>query len=123
MEQTPDPARVAELENEIIALYKQVRAAEAELEQEQFKGVPRYERDTVVLVPRKLFGKVKAWPARIERVYFDHRSGTSRTGEDWEFKTVSYAVTLRQKDGSFGGSTESFYHKEVVPLPAGEQAP
>lgn len=112
-----DTKRIEELKSEIDALNARLRAAKHELTDERFRDIPRYERGTVVLVPRKLFGKVKMWPARIVHVHLDYQAGTSAKGEEWEHHTVSYSVYLQQKDGTFGGSSEGFYHKDVVLVP------
>lgn len=116
MTQTTDPVRVEELKTEIAALEERLAAARKELLDERFKGVFRYERGTVVLVPRMLFGKVKMWPARIVGVHLEYGSGIA-DGKPWENKVVSYSVFLQQKDGEFGGSSEGFWHKDVVLRP------
>jgi hypothetical protein len=120
MSETP---RAEELKAEIIALYKQVRAAEAELQEERFRDVPCYEQGLVVLVPRMLFGKEKLWPARIQAVRFHYGAGTNARGEDWETKVVSYAVCYELKDGSgFSPTTDSVWHKDIVLRPQAQEA-
>lgn len=114
-------SRIEELENEIRTLSDRLRAAQAELLEEQCAGAPRYERGTVVLVPRMLFGSTRMWPARIEGVNLHYASGEDAKGVPWEKKTVSYSVYLKQKDGSFGGSSAGYYHSEVRLAPEGAQ--
>lgn len=120
MNETP---RAEELKSEINALNARLKAARAELQEERFRDVPRYERGLVVLVPRMLFGKQKLWPARIEAVNFHYNAGTMASGEDWETKVVSYAVRYELKDGSgFSDTTEGAWHKDVVLRPQTQEA-
>ena len=121
MTQTPDPARIEALQEEIRTLGERIAAAEQELAEERFKGIFRYERGTVVLVPRNLFGQARLWPARIEAVHLKYMAGSFRDGAPYENHHVSYSVFLQQKDGSFGGSSEGFYHHEVMLPPAGAE--
>ena len=112
-----DPVRVAQLEAEARQLRMRLDAASAALLAERFRDVPRYSSGQTIQVPRKLFGKIVWWPARIAVVHLDYSSGTSGNGESWEQHLVSYTVFLRQKDGSFGGSSEGYYHEQVQQMP------
>lgn len=84
---------------------------------ERFKDVPRLAAGDLVLVPRTLFGKIKWWPAKISYVYLNYSSGEDAHGEPWENRQVSYSVYLRQKDGTFGGSSEGYYASQVQLIP------
>lgn len=108
-----DDERIERLQAEVRAFTERIREAEAEITEIRFKDVPRYERGALVLVPRRLFGAIRPWPARIEFVHLDYSSGTNSEGVPWESRTVSYSVSLQGKDGSFGGSTEGYYHDQV----------
>jgi hypothetical protein len=112
-------AREDELRAEVSRLRTELKAAEEALTQERFKDVPRLAVGTEVLVPRKLFGKTRPWPAKIVNVHLSYNSGETRDGEPWEHRTVSYGVFLRQADGEYGGSSEGFYAKDVQVLAAG----
>jgi hypothetical protein len=87
---------------------------------ERFKGWERYNEGDIVLVPRKLFGKIKMWPAKIVDVNLHYSSGnypkTYRDGEAWSHQTITYKVML-QKDGEFptSGGHEVVYHQDVQP--------
>jgi hypothetical protein len=106
----------------------QTRLAKAEqlLLEERFKDVPKFAAGDIVLVPRLLFGKQKMWPARIERLHLRYREGTwpdtykEDPGGHWEHHQVFYTVSLKQKDGTFGGSSETFSHGQVEPMPETE---
>jgi hypothetical protein len=111
-------AREDELRAEIHRLAGELHAAQEALTQEQFRDVPRLAAGTEVLVPRKLFGKARMWPAKIAGVHLRYTSGTDGRGEPWENKLVSYSVFLQQKDGKYGGSTVGYYANEVQLPPA-----
>lgn len=113
MIETPEIER---LKAEIEDLSGRLTALQAELLAERFKDIPRLATGTIVLVPRKLFGKVKWWPAKIVYVYLDYSSGIMG-GEPWEKHLVSYSVCLRQQDGTFGGDTQGYYASEILPVP------
>jgi hypothetical protein len=106
-------AREAELLAEIGRLGTELRAAQDALTEERFRDVPRLAEGTEVLVPRLLFGKRKMWPARIVHVHLSYSSGEMPDGTPWETKTVSYAVTLRDKSGEYSSSTVGYYANEV----------
>jgi hypothetical protein len=108
--------REQELLDRIGRLGTELRAAQEALTEERFRDIPRLAEGTEVLVPRKLFGKTRPWPAKIVHVHLSYGSGINARGEPWEHKTVSYAVLLQQKDGKYGGSTEGFYDTEVQQL-------
>jgi hypothetical protein len=118
MTQPQEPTRIEAIQARINELRGQLHDAEQELTAERFKDVFRYERGTVVLVPRLLFGQTRMWPARIEGVNLEYTSGHMRDGTPWENHHVSYSVYLQQKDGDFGGSSQGFYHSEVILPPA-----
>lgn len=82
---------------------------------ERFKDIERFKEGDIVLVPRKLFGEHKMWPAKIREVQLNYNSGTHRTGDPWESMSVSYLVFLKQKDGTFSGSSKGFFHQDVAP--------
>jgi hypothetical protein len=123
----PDPERVRALENARAAAYQAfkdaenaLKAAKRELLEEQCRDLPRHAAGDVILVPKVYFGKTKMVEAKIIGVDLHCYSGTYRDGTPHESKYVFYAVFLRQKDGEFGGSSEGFEHREVLPLPAEE---
>jgi len=107
---------------EISRLSEELKAAQEALTTERFKDVPRLERGTLVLVPRKLFGQTRLWPAKIGGVHLDYSSGRDANGVPWERHIVSYHVYLQQKDGSYGGSSAGYYAREVQPAPHLEDA-
>jgi hypothetical protein len=117
IEQT-NPAEVERLQATIRDLRERLEQAESMLLAERFKGVPHYNRGDIVLVPRKLFGNVRWWPARIDGVHFRYSSGEDASGNPWERHSVSYSVFYRQADGTFGGASQGYYHSEVQDAPA-----
>jgi hypothetical protein len=118
---TPGQSETDRLLAEIAGLEDRLDRAHAALQAERFRGVPRFSEGDVVLVPRNLFGKVRMTPARIGAVHLDYSSGTSATGEPWENRTIWYSVYLRQADGTFGSSSQSYYHDQVQPVPQAGQ--
>ena len=108
-----DTTKIEALEAEIDALRRRLGEAKDELLQERFADhPPKYKVGDVVLVPRKLFGQRKLWPAKISAVHLDYSSGiwTGRgtgshqeAGEPWENWSISYSYYLQAKDGSFSG--------------------
>lgn len=113
MIETPEIERLKAEQAELEQRLKDIGAA---LLAERFKDIPRLATGTIVLVPRKLFGKVKWWRAQIVYVYLDYSSGIMG-GEPWEKHLVSYSVCLQQKDGTFGGDTQGYYASEILPVP------
>lgn len=111
-------AEQARLGTELDEAKKRYAAAAQAVLEERFTDVPRHAQDDVILVKRKLFGKEKWWLARVAAVHLRYLSGTDAAGKSWENKIVSYSVFLQQKDGSFGGSSEGYYHNDTAPLPA-----
>jgi hypothetical protein len=109
------PGEIERLETEIATLARRMTAAEEALTAERFRDVPRYAEHDLVLVPRKLFGKTRLWPARIARVHLTYGAGVAPSGEPWEHKTVTYSVYLKQRDGSFGGTSEGYHHADIWP--------
>jgi hypothetical protein len=107
---------IERLKAEIADLSGQLTALQDALLAERFKDVPRLAIGDIVLVPRKLFGKVKWWRAQIVYVYLEYSSGTM-DGRPWEKHLVSYSVCLQQKDDTFGGDTQGYYAGEVQPVP------
>lgn len=108
---------IGQLQAEIADLSARLEQAQAALLAERFRDVPRLSEGDLVLVPRKLFGKTRLWPARIGRVHLSWNAGTDAHGIRWENRTVSYAVFLQQQDGTYGGSSHGYYHSEVQPVP------
>lgn len=103
---------------DIRRLESELSAARDALTEERFRDVPRLPIGRVVLVPRKLFGKVKWWPAQIAAVHLDYSAGTDPHGNPWENHAVSYSVYLQSADGdSFGGSSHGFYASEILDYP------
>jgi hypothetical protein len=91
------------------------KADQAVLE-ERFRDVPRYARGDVILVKRKLFGRVQLWPARVESVNLRYGSGTFGSGEPWEYKIISYSVRHLLKDGSWDPEDHGYEHSETAGL-------
>jgi len=89
---------------------------------ERFKDDEKFAEGDIVLVPRKLFGERKMWPARIAQVFLRYNSGTYRDGQPWESKSISYRVYLQAKDGTFSGAAKVFYHQDLEPYVAEEVA-
>jgi hypothetical protein len=117
-----DPAVVERLQAERTELQRRLAEIDAAILAERFRGVPRLSEGDLVLVPRKLFGQVRWWPAKISHVHLDYTSGTNAHGQRWESHRVSYGVYLRQKDGAFGGSTNGYWAGEVQPIPQQEES-
>jgi hypothetical protein len=115
-------AREQELLDEIRRLSAELKAAEEALTDERFKDVTHLPVGTEILVPRKLFGKIKWWPARVSYVHRSYYSGISATGEPWENKVISYSVYLQQPDGEYGGSSVGFYAHEIQVPASSEEA-
>jgi len=84
---------------------------------ERFKDMEQFEEGDIVLVQRKLFGKIKWWPARIVGVHLTYHEGTTKDGRPWETKVIAYTVFLKQADGDFGGTSDSYYHTQVQAVP------
>lgn len=99
------------------ALLARVNEIDREILAEQFRGVERYSEGDIVLVPRQLFGKTRMWPGKIAGVHLTYNSGEMRDGKPWENKIVSYSVYLQQADGTYGGSSKGYYHREVQKVP------
>lgn len=111
--------RIAALEDEINSLHRRLADAQDELLRERFADTPpKYKEGDIVLVPRLLFGKRKMWPAQIRDVHFHYNSGTDAWGDDWESKNISYTYFLQQKDGTFGGSSDSAFEDSIKPVTA-----
>jgi hypothetical protein len=95
--------------------------------EERFAGWERYAVGDIVLVPRKLFGKTVMWPAQVACVHLRYtvswwpESYEPDPGGMDEHQSISYTVYLRQADGTFGGSSQGFYHKEIAPAPEEQQ--
>jgi hypothetical protein len=109
----PAAATEDQLLAEIASLEDQLDRAHAALQAERFKDVPRYSKGDIILVPRKLFGKITPWAAQIATVHLDYSAGAVRGGKRWETRLVSYSVFLRRPDGTFGGASEGYRHDEV----------
>jgi len=109
--------RISELKQQVATLRAQLADAEAELKTERFRDIPRYERGTIVLARRNLFGKTRMWPARIEYVHLDYSSGTNAKGQPWENFAVSYAVSYQLADGTFSPETTGKWPSEVQAAP------
>lgn len=116
-----DRDRIQEEVNEAKA---RLHAAEGAVMMERFRDVERYKKGDVVLVPRKLFGEKRWWPARIEEVMLNFNEGwyaetyEPDPGGYWQTLGVTYRVILQEKDGSYGRKHDSFRHSQVEPAPA-----
>jgi hypothetical protein len=116
----PDPEKARELQAKVRAYYGAYRlakeaweAAEQALLEEQCADLPRYRVNDVILVPRVYFGREKLVRAKVVSVVLHYSEGDYLSGEHWRSRWVSYSVYLEQKDGSFGGSSVGFEHREV----------
>jgi hypothetical protein len=102
---------------------KRLQEAEQAVLAERFKDWPQYKVGDVVLVPRKLFGEIKMWPAQIRYVKLNYEEGWYREtykanpGGHWESQRIYYTVVLQQKDGKFTGTTDAFGHDQVMAVP------
>jgi hypothetical protein len=106
---------------------RRLDAAEEAVLKERFKDFDQYHEGDIILVPRKLFGEKKWWPAQILAVRLNYSEGRYADtykpdpGGHWENLSISYTVRLQAKDGTFTGKNDGFYHNEVQPY-RGEQA-
>lgn len=127
--------KLDELIDEARRLREVVAEAQARLDvaeravlEERFRDEPRYAEGDIVLIPRKLFGQKKWWPAKIRWVQLRYTEGLNpnteifgdEAGQIWSHQEIVYTVFLQQKDGSFGGTSSSFYHSEVQAAPEQE---
>jgi hypothetical protein len=127
-------SKLEELIAERDRLQEEVKAAQARLDaadnavlEERFKDDDRYQVGDIILVPRKLFGQIKWWPAKITAVRLDYNEGTYAeddrfdwSGQHWSHRNIWYTVTLQTKDGAFTGGSDAFEHKQVQAAPAQE---
>jgi hypothetical protein len=106
---------------ERIAIQDRLDEVEDALLEERFRGYDRYQEGDIILVPRKLFGDMKWWPAKIERVTLHYNEGTwgphaDEPGKPWSNQAIWYRVFLQQKDGKFTGTSKAFDHNQVRPF-------
>jgi hypothetical protein len=117
------------LQEEVTATQARLDVTEDALLEERFRGWERFQEGDIILVPRKLFGKRTMWPARIYRVRLNYTEGINpdtaifgdEAGQPWSHQEIWYTVFLKQKDGTFGGTSTSVDHREVQPAPAQEK--
>jgi hypothetical protein len=112
---------------QLLVIQDRLEKAENAVLEERFVGVDRYQQGDIVLVPRKLFGQIKQWPAKIAQVRLHYSEGTYKdddryewSGQQWSHQYITYTVFLQQKDGTFGGTSAGFDHDKVQPMPAQE---
>jgi len=102
----------------MVAARERLEAAEQATLVERFKDDPQYKVGDVVLAPRTLFGKRRMWPARVETVRLNYKTGFYAHGEEagqpWQSKSISYRLTLK-RDGAFTGAQVVHYHWELEP--------
>jgi hypothetical protein len=123
-------SKLEELIAERDRLHQEKNEAQARLDEaeqavleERFKDYERFQVGDVILVPRKLFGERKWWPARVIDVRLNYNQGwygegyTPDPGGYWENLSVSYVVTLQAKDGTFTGKNDGFSHHQVQASP------
>jgi hypothetical protein len=119
---------VAKLTKEYDDLGSQLQEAQQALLVERFKDQPQFKRGDIILVPRKLFGEKKWWPAQILMVRLNYNEGhypdtfKDDPGGHWENLRVSYAVRLQAKDGTFTGKNDGFGHEQVQAYPQREES-
>jgi hypothetical protein len=116
-------AILQEIAEELKAVQARYQAVSQAVLEERFRDMPQFAKGDIILVPRKLFGRIRMWPAKVESVNLHFIEGNRGEnyepdpGGHWESKSVSYTVFLKHSDGEFSGSSQGFYHSEVAPLP------
>jgi hypothetical protein len=113
-------AEATRLRDEANAAVARANEADQAVLVERFKDWPQYREGDIVLVPRKLFGERKMWPARVEQARLKYNTGTyghgDRAGQPWETMSIAYTVTFKAADGTFTGQREGYHHYDVHPF-------
>jgi hypothetical protein len=111
---------------EFIAARERLEAAERDVLEARFKDDAKFSEGDMVLVPRKLFGKLEMVPARVADVHLKYSEGVyghgPRAGEAWSTKSILYRVFHQRADGTFATNSESYYHHDVQSMPEGRRA-
>ena len=80
---------------------KVLAQAEQDLLEFRFRDWEHFEVGDHVMIPRKVFGKIKWWPAEVTGLDLHFSEGDYRDGDHWETQYIGYRVKYQQSNGEW----------------------